>query len=98
MWTYFKGQHFSYWMICCYLFFEFVRPQGIFTAIDFLPWAQLFIIGALIGSFADPTVKHVPSAANVYIVLFSLLITISVFTAYNTEIAKSKFMDFFGWV
>lgn len=98
MWTYFKGQHFSYWMICCYLFFELVRPQALFPAIDFLPWAQLFLIGSLIGVFVDPTVKHVPSAANVYIVLFSLLITISVFTAYNTGIAKSKFMDFFGWV
>lgn len=98
MWSYFKGQHFSFWMICCYLFFEFVRPQSLLPAIDFLPWAQLFILGSLIGMFTDPTVKHVKSAANIYIVVFSILIIISVFTAYNTEIAKNKFMDFFSWV
>lgn len=98
MWSYFKGQHFSFWMICCYLFFEFVRPQSLLPVIDFLPWAQLFILGSLIGMFTDPTVKHVKSAANIYIVVFSILIIISVFTAYNTEIAKNKFMDFFSWV
>lgn len=98
MWSYFKGQHFSFWMICCYLFFEFVRPQGLFPAIDFLPWAQLFILGSLVGVFVDPTVKHVRSPANVYVVIFSILIIISIFTAYNTEIAKNKFMDFFSWV
>ena len=98
MWSYFKGQHFSFWMICCYLFFEFVRPQSLLPAIDFLPWAQLFILGSLIGVFTDPTVKHVRSPANIYIVIFSILIIISVFTAYNPELGKKKFMDFFGWV
>lgn len=98
MWAYFKGQHFSFWMICCYLFFEFVRPQAILPAIDVLPWAQLFLMGSLLGVLVDPTVKNVSSAANLYIVIFSILISISVFTAYNTDIAKSKFMDFFSWV
>ncbi|MDZ4261052.1 MAG: O-antigen ligase family protein [Pseudomonadota bacterium] len=98
MWSYFKGQHFSFWMICCYLFFEFVRPQAIIPAIDFLPWAQLFIMGALVGSFMDSTVRHVKSIANVYIIIFSLLIIISLFTAFRPEVAQNKFMDFFSWV
>ena len=98
MWSYFKGQHFSFWMMCCYLFFEFVRPQAIFPAMDFLPWAQLFILGALVGAFMDPTVRHVQSSANVYVIAFSLLIIISIFTAYNPVVAKNKFMDFFSWV
>ncbi|MGV8836006.1 O-antigen ligase family protein [Cellvibrio sp.] len=98
MWSYFKGQHFSFWMICFYLFFEFVRPQALFPAIDFLPWAQLFLMGALAGSFSDPSVKNVKSAANIYIIIFSILISISVFTAYNTVVSKKYFMDFFSWV
>ena len=98
MWSYFKGQHYAYWMICCYLFFEFVRPQALYPGIDFLPWAQLFLMGSLVGMFADGTIKHVRSVANVYLVGFSILIVISVFTAYNTALAKSKFMDFFSWV
>ncbi|WP_331351968.1 O-antigen ligase family protein [Cellvibrio sp. UBA7671] len=98
MWAYFKGQHFSFWMICLYLFFEFVRPQALFPAIDIIPWAQLFIMGALIGAVVDPTVKHVKSIANIYVITFSILIIISVFTAYYPEVSKKKFMDFFSWV
>jgi hypothetical protein len=97
MWSYFKAQHFSFWMICCYLFFEFVRPQALFPAISVVPWAQLFLVGSLLGIFMDPSVKHVKSAANVYIVLFTILITISVFTAYDTEIAKKYYMSFFSF-
>lgn len=98
LWRYFKTQHFSFWMICGYLFFEFVKPQAIFPAIDFLPWAQLLLIGSLLGAFMDPSVKHVRSMANIYITLFSIIIVISVYTAFYPEISKKYFMIFFGWV
>ena len=97
MWRYFKSQHFSFWMICCYLFFEFVRPQAIIPAVDFLPWAQLFLIGALAGAIMDPTVKWVSNIANKFIILFLITICISILTAKYPEIAKKHFMDFFGW-
>lgn len=98
LWHNFKSQHFSFWMICFYLIFEFVRPQSIFPAIDVLPWAQLFLAGALLGSFIDPSVKHVKSAANIYVTLFSILIIISIYTAFYPEVSKKYFMFFFGWV
>ena len=87
MWRYFKSQHFSFWMICCYLFFEFVRPQAIRPAVDFLPWAQLFLIGALAGAIMDPTVKWVSNIANKFIILFLITICISILTAKYPEIA-----------
>lgn len=98
LWRNFKSQHFSFWMICFYLIFEFVRPQSIFPVIDVLPWAQLFLIGSLLGVFIDPSVKHVKSIANVYIIFFSLFIVISVFTAFYPEVSKKYFMFFFGWI
>ena len=78
MWRYFKKQHLSFWMICGYLFVEFVRPQSLFPAIDILPWAQLLLLGACIGAFTDPTVKWVSSPANKWIILFQLFIIISI--------------------
>jgi putative inorganic carbon (hco3(-)) transporter len=97
MWSYFKSQHFSFWMICCYLFFEFVRPQALIPAIDFLPWAQLCLIGAIAGAIMDPTVKWVASSANKWIILFLITICISILTAQFPAVAKKHFMDFFGW-
>jgi putative inorganic carbon (HCO3(-)) transporter len=85
-------------MICAYLFFEFVRPQALFPVISVIPWAQLCLMGALIGALADPTANHVKSIANVYIVLFSIVILVSVATAYRTDLSKMYFMDFFSWV
>ena len=97
MWSYFKGQHFSFWMICCYLFVEFVRPQSIIPALDFLPWAMLFILFAAIGAFMDPTVKWVSSAANKLMFCFLLLIVISIIFAQYPDISKQEFSQFFNW-
>lgn len=97
MWAYFKSQHYSFWMICGYLFFEFVKPQALFPIIDFLPWAELLLIGAMIGAFVDPTVKWVSSVANIFIVLFLITILVSIAAAAYPEISRKYFMLFFSW-
>lgn len=98
MWTNFKGQHFSFWMICAYLFFEFVRPQALYPSISIIPWAQLCLLGAVAGLFSDPSVKRLSSTANIYVVLFTLAIGISVLTATYPEVARNNFLDFFSWI
>lgn len=97
MWRYFKKQHFSFWMICGYLFFEFVKPQALFPVIDFLPWAQLLLMGAMVGAFVDPTVKWVSAVPNFYIAAFFIMILISILLARYPDVSKFHFMDFFGW-
>ncbi|MEY4589422.1 MAG: hypothetical protein RL497_1498 [Pseudomonadota bacterium] len=97
MWAYFKQEHFSFWMICGYLFFEFVRPQALLPQIDVLPYAQIFLLGSLVGAIMDPRVHWAPSPANKWIILFFIWIELSSFTAYNTEISSRHFMDFFSW-
>lgn len=97
MWRYFKKQHFSFWMICGYLFFEFVKPQALFPWLDFLPWAELLLISAMIGAFIDPSVKWVSSIVNIYITLFLLTILISIATAKYPEFSHKYFMLFFSW-
>lgn len=98
MWRHFKKEHFAFWMVCGYLFCEFVRPQSIFPAIDFLPWAKLFLLGSIVGVFIDPSVKRVRTSANVHICLFSICIILSVITAEYTDIARQNFIFFFSWV
>lgn len=97
MWTFFRKEHFSFWMICCYLAFEFIRPQAIFPAIDILPWAQLFIMLSFAGAILDPSVKWTSATPNIWITLFLLCIIISTYTAYYPEVSKKYFIDFFNW-
>ena len=97
LWGYFKSEHFSFWMICCYLFFEYTRPQAIFPIIDFLPWAQLFLLGALVGAFSDKTVAWVPSIVTVVLCIFALVIFMSSQLAYYPEVSKKHYIDFYSW-
>jgi len=93
-----KSEHFSFWMICLYLFFEYARPQAIIPAIDVLPWAQLLILLSLVGAFFDKTVKWVSSSVNVALVLMSAAIFFSIQFAEYPEISKQHYIDFYSWI
>ncbi|MEP1216130.1 MAG: O-antigen ligase family protein [Marinobacter sp.] len=97
-WRYFKSESFAFWMICMYLFFEYVRPQSIYPIIDFLPWTQLSIIGALLGCFADRTVRWVSSSVNVLLILFLITILLSSAFAYFPSVSFGKLENYYLWV
>ena len=97
MWRYMKTQHFSFWMICCYIFFEYTRPQAIFPVIDFLPWAQIFILMSLAGAILDPTVRWVSHPMNVLMNAFAVLIFLSSIYAVYPDVSKEHYIDFYGW-
>jgi len=98
IYNFIKTQHFSFWMICLYLFFEYSRPQSIFPAIDFLPWTRLFLIGALLGAFFDGSVKWVSSRANILLILFSIAIFLSIIFAIYPEISRERYFNYYSWV
>jgi O-antigen ligase len=97
MWEFFRTQHFSFWMICIYLFFEYTRPQSIYPAIDILPWTRLFLIGSLIGAFADNTCGFVKSRASILLIFFAIAIFLSSLFAVYPEESREHFIDFYGW-
>ncbi|KMQ74618.1 O-antigen ligase family protein [Marinobacter subterrani] len=98
MWQYFKGESFAFWMICVYLFFEYVRPQSIYPAIDFLPWTQLALIGAFFGCFADRTVRWVSSPVNVLLIIFLIVILLSSVFSYFPSVSYGKLDNYYLWV
>jgi O-antigen ligase len=98
IWQHFKSESFAFWMICAYLFFEYVRPQSIYPAIDFLPWTQLAVIGALLGCFADKTVRWVSSSINILLILFLIIILLSSVYAYFPSVSYSELDNYYLWV
>lgn len=97
-WKYVKGESFAFWMICFYLFFEYVRPQLIYPAIDFLPWTQLVLIGAVLGCFLDKTVRWVPSSINILLVVLYVVILASSYFAYFPETSYENLSKYYLWV
>ncbi len=50
IWRFLTTQPLSYWFICIYLLFEYVRPQQIYPSIAVAPWPMLSIVFAF-GAF-----------------------------------------------
>ena len=98
IWTHFKSESFAFWMICCYLFFEYVRPQSIIPALDILPWAQLFIILSGLGWLVDDKKQWVSNSANKWMVIFFIVIVVSSSQAYWPSISYEYLADFYTWL
>lgn len=98
IWQYFKGESFAFWMICAYLFFEYVRPQSIMPAIDFLPWTQLVVLGAILGSFTDKSVRWVSSSINTLLILYLLIVLLSSVMAYYPSVSYKNLDKYYLWV
>jgi len=98
MWRYFKSESFAFWMICLYLFFEYVRPQSIIPELDFLPWTQLAVLGSMAGCFIDKTVRWNKTPLNSLLFLFFILILISSVFAYESSISYRYLENFYTWL
>ena len=98
IWLAFKQQSFAFWMVCAYLFFEYVRPHSIIPALDILPWAQTFLLLSIVGLLADRNHKWVKSPINVWMLLFFLIIIFSSVFAYDQAIAWKHLPDFYTWL
>jgi len=97
MWRYFRSESLAFWMICAYLFLEYVRPQSIYPTLDILPWTQLAVLGALLGCFLDKTVRWVSSSTNTWLVLFFVTILLSSIFAYWPQISYGQLQNFYTW-
>ncbi|MCC5858729.1 MAG: O-antigen ligase family protein [Ectothiorhodospiraceae bacterium] len=95
----FTAGGFAFWMSCLYLFFEYVRPQAIFTPLDVYPyWARTFVLLALIGWFFDANRRFVWTRISTGIMVFLGVIIVASWNAYWPEVSREYFMAFFNWV
>lgn len=97
IWSGFWEEHFSFWMICGYLFFEYVRPQSIIPALDFLPWSQVFILLAAAGWVMDSKKQWVRDATNFWMALFFIVILLSCWQAYEPSVSYANLDYFYTW-
>lgn len=98
LWRYFKSETLAFWMITLYLFTEYVRPQSIIPWLDFLPWAQVFLLGAMFGLFVEPNKKWVASPINKWLIIFFAVILISSYTAFIPELSYKNLYKYYLWV
>jgi O-antigen ligase len=88
----------SFFLICIYLFFEYVRPQSIYKQIDIFPWVP-FIIGSTLivgfvrGDFSTKTNCLIRNLLNIYAIIAILSIVVS----HYAEFSVDNLRIFFDW-
>lgn len=93
-----RAEHVSFWLICFYLLFEYVRPQTIYPAINFFPWSAFFAAGALLSSFSDRASKVSSNTVSKLIVFYGLVVLLSSIFAYNPSRSFEHLSDYFNWL
>ncbi len=84
--------------ICLYLFFEYVRPQSIYTAIDILPFVPIILVLAFIGALtAGEFGKSFPSVLNKLIVVYAVVVLLSSIMSQYSAVSFAKLRSFFDW-
>ncbi|QCZ92925.1 O-antigen ligase family protein [Salinimonas iocasae] len=98
LWIYFKSESLAFKSICAYMFVEMFRPQSIFTFLDFLPWAKVFLILAMVGIFFDERAKFRFSGMHALLILFTFVINLSIVGAFNKDWSFEYYFLFIQWI
>ena len=97
IWAQLKTERASFWLICVYLFLEYVRPQSIYPEIDVIPYAFVTVILAIIAYFIEGKQPRVSNIENKLIVFYLLIILLSSFFAYSPTESYKKLQLFLTW-
>jgi putative inorganic carbon (hco3(-)) transporter len=99
IWRTIATESFAFWMCCAYFFFEYIRPQAIWSGFDAYPyWARTFIILAFFGWLLNPRRQIVWTKITTGVFAYLALIILSSYFAYWPEVSWSAFMVYFNWV
>ncbi len=93
-----KAQPLMFIFACSFLFFEYVRPQQIYTYIAFFPWSAMFAYGTILLTFVNSEKKHPLNLIDGYIIFFSIVVLLSMFFAIDSSLAFEKWDLYFAWI
>lgn len=98
LWRFLRQQPSSFWLINVYLFVEYVRPQSIWPALDVLPWGLLIVLLTLGALLLEGTPPKLRTAAGPVLVIYSIVVILSSFTAIYPAVSFAQWELYFSWV
>ncbi|MDQ6769384.1 MAG: O-antigen ligase family protein, partial [Gemmatimonadota bacterium] len=97
IWRVLKRQPPSFWLVCVYLFFEYVRPQNIYERIQGPPYARVVIILALVAFLLERrTIRF--RMPELLLTIFSVVVLASSVTAFQPSASYEKISGYLSWV
>jgi putative inorganic carbon (hco3(-)) transporter len=99
IWAFVRGQPASYWFIVLYLFFEYVRPQSIYSAIygwPFAFWSIALAAGSLVVEKGRKLRPWTP--ADTMLAVFTVIVLLSSILAVTPRASFNNLSDYLNWV
>ncbi len=98
LWAALKNQPFSVWAVFAYLFFEYVRPQTIYPALDILPWARIALISSTISMLVQSASARRWTIIDTGMVVFTAVVLASSVTAKHPDWSWAFIDLYLSWV
>ncbi len=98
LWRFLLAQPGSFWFVNAYLFFEYVRPQSIYKAIEGPPWAKFCVILAVLAFLVEGREIRMRTAGDYCLMAFTAIVVLSSVLAFSPEASYAKLWDYFSWV
>ena len=92
-----REEGWAFIFICTYLFFEYVRPQSIYTSIDIVPWVPITLVFAAGALLLSGRFRWQPNILNKLMVGFALVVLLSSVFSLYPALSFSKLRVFFDW-
>ena len=81
------SEHLAFYGILFYLVVEYMRPQTMYPALDFIPWGKFVIALTLLAAFVEGSMLRVSHKLNKQIFIFFLVVVASSSLALSPSIA-----------
>lgn len=98
IWGFFVKQPASFWLISLYLFFEYVRPQAIYPALDVLPWAEWSIWGCALATLLEGKLFRRWATADLLLLAFTAIVLLSSVFAIYPGVSFGALSLYLSWV
>jgi O-antigen ligase len=94
----FRRQPLSFWLVCLYMLFEYVRPQAIYPVLAKVPWAQLLILATPTAFLLEGARFKARNPINLWMVAFSGAVVLSWAFALYPEVSQEQMFIYINWV
>ncbi len=98
LWLAIKRQPISFKFLCVYFFFEYVRPQSLYPALDILPWSQSFLMLTIFFAVVDRTVSWPSNTMNKLLILFTVILIVSGIFAFYPQASWGYRNTMLSWI
>ena len=94
----FRAESAALWFLCFYIFLEYIRPQGMYPVLDFLPWGQLSVILCVASVFVTNSKANGFSAMDKLFLIMSILVILSAVFAWSPAASFKYWSTYTSWI